>query len=351
MDSESPSARDNVACEISRQTSTPRNTSPTRPTQNNATALSRSGTLSWQQRPSSRDSNSSRHRPISGLSTELAPSRAPEPLTPERSEQLSRTEIAQSLGSKDPAWFRQTADRGIGSAAFRRNQDDPVQDTVSVGDRMRLPGMSRQSTAEPEKSPLPDGGRQRADSPAQDGSSQGSGRLDDHFKPSLSNSAATRSPLPLYSSQRLMPSESHAQDESSVRPIELFQQSKASSDRPPSPTKGLGGFVQSAMMKRSDSVNKRWSTQAVSGLKRGDSIAGQRGTLGTLAPVPLTRGGSPPREVNSSPDPPSSPGTYSRPTSSHSTSTVSQRPLAPSQRSTTEPSNGAPPLKLDLDLI
>ena len=216
---------------------------------------------------------------------------------------------------------------------------------------MRLPGMSRQSTAEPDKSSLADAGRQRANSPVQDGASQGAGRLDDRSKPSFSTSAAIRSPVPLSSSQRLMPSESDAQDESPVLPTDFFQQSKALSDRPPSPTKGLGGFVQSAMMKRSDSVNKRWSTQAASGLKRGDSIAGQRGALGTLAPVPLTRGGSLPREVNSSPDPPSSPGTYSRPTSSHSTSTVSQRPFAPSQRDATEPSNGAPPLKLDLDSI
>lgn len=44
-------------------------------------------------------------------------------------------------------------------------------------------------------------------------------------------------------------------------------------DRSPSPTKGLGGFVQSAMLKRSDSINKRWSVQASQGLSRGNSIA------------------------------------------------------------------------------
>ncbi|KAF2396273.1 hypothetical protein EJ06DRAFT_551667 [Trichodelitschia bisporula] len=31
--------------------------------------------------------------------------------------------------------------------------------------------------------------------------------------------------------------------------------------RPPSPTKGMGGFVESAMLKRADSVSKRWSQQ------------------------------------------------------------------------------------------
>ena len=44
-------------------------------------------------------------------------------------------------------------------------------------------------------------------------------------------------------------------------------------DRSSSPTKGLGGFVQSAMLKRSDSINKRWNAQAAAGLKRGDSIS------------------------------------------------------------------------------
>ena len=348
MDSGSPIARDHVTSELSRQM--PRNASPTRSTQNNAAGLSRSSTLSWQQRPSSRDSNSSRARPLSGLSTEFAPPRAPESSDPERIEKFSRTEIAQSLASKDPTWFRQTADRGTGSAAFRRNQEDPTRDTMSAGDKLRLPGMSREPTAEPEQSPLPDAERQRAVSPEQDSSGQGAGRPNDRFKPSHSTPTATRSPVPLFSSQRLMPSESDIQDEASERPIEVApSQSKSPSDRPPSPTKGLGGFVQSAMMKRSDSVNKRWSTQAASGLRRGDSIAGQRGTLGTLAPVPLTRGGSPPRETSPSLGPSLSPSTYSRPSSSHSTTTVSQRPFVASQHDTPQPVHATASSKLDLD--
>ena len=57
-------------------------------------------------------------------------------------------------------------------------------------------------------------------------------------------------------------------------------------DRPLSPTKGLGGFVQSAMLKRSDSVNKRWSAQAGPGLNRGNSIASNRiGYEGPRYPV------------------------------------------------------------------
>jgi hypothetical protein len=42
-----------------------------------------------------------------------------------------------------------------------------------------------------------------------------------------------------------------------------------------SPTKGMGGFVQSAMMKRSDSVNKRWSAN-ITGINRQNSTASNR---------------------------------------------------------------------------
>ena len=249
-------------------------------------------------------------------------------------------------------WFRQTADRGVGSAAFRRNQEDPLRETIPTGDKMRLPGMARESTVEPEKPSLPDSVAQRAASLLQDGSSQDASRTHDRFKSSNAAPAATRPPLPLSSSQKLTPPEADIQEELSERPAELLPlPSKALSDRPPSPTKGLGGFVQSAMMKRSDSVNKRWSTQAAPGLKRGDSIAGHRGTLGNFAPVPLTRGASPPRETNLSLGPPSSPSTHSRPSSSHNTNTASQKPFVPLQRDTFEPVNGAASLKLDLNAI
>ncbi|RCI14540.1 hypothetical protein L249_6583 [Ophiocordyceps polyrhachis-furcata BCC 54312] len=45
--------------------------------------------------------------------------------------------------------------------------------------------------------------------------------------------------------------------------------------RSTSPTKGVGGFVQSAMMKRNDSV-KRWSVTSPPGLTRADSVAANR---------------------------------------------------------------------------
>jgi Domain of unknown function (DUF4045) len=221
-----------------------------------------------------------------------------------------------------------------------------MQETVSMGDRMRLPGMSRESTTEPEKSPPPDPTRYRTTSPIQDDSSQSASRPDDHFKPSYSSAGVRRSAIPFSNSPTLMPSESNTPDE---LPEGLPAQSKAMSDRPPSPTKGLGGFVQSAMMKRSDSVNKRWSTQAAPGLKRGDSVAGHRGTLGNLAAVPLTRGGSPPRESKSSLTLESAPSSYSRPGSSHSTTTGSEKPSTASQHRTSDLGIDSVSCKLDLN--
>ena len=47
-------------------------------------------------------------------------------------------------------------------------------------------------------------------------------------------------------------------------------------DRPSSPAKGYGSFVQSAMAIRSNSVNKRLSAQSKSGHSRGNSIASNR---------------------------------------------------------------------------
>ncbi|KAI3337259.1 hypothetical protein HD806DRAFT_518164 [Xylariaceae sp. AK1471] len=56
----------------------------------------------------------------------------------------------------------------------------------------------------------------------------------------------------------------------------LGRTSPTRAERPLSPTKGAGGFVQSALMKRSDSVSKRWNVQSPKGLQRADSVASSR---------------------------------------------------------------------------
>ena len=49
-------------------------------------------------------------------------------------------------------------------------------------------------------------------------------------------------------------------------------------ERSTSPTKGMGGFVQSAMLKRNESVSKRWSAQTHTGLSRQNSFIGNSNT-------------------------------------------------------------------------
>lgn len=300
-----------------------------------AVPLARAGTLSWQQRPSSRGSTGSRSRPLSMIASENNAARSPRasavPLTG-NDESMSKSQIAQSLGSRDPSWFRQTQDRGSGSAAFRKNQVEDTPEPISSTGLMRLPGMSRENTVEPEGSTSPPPASVRSDSIFGNGSLQGI------FKgPNISDSGSTssnsiRSPLPTMSSQRFEPpssdstSTSGADDSFSIGRTLAMSPSQGRisperMDRPASPTKGLGGFVQSAMLKRSDSVNKRWSTQGGPGLSRGNSIAsnmsgygGSRYPTGGITPLAESRPSSISRE--------GSPRPNSRPTSSHSSATV-----------------------------
>ena len=114
----------------------------------NATTLSRSGTLSWQQRPLSRGSGSVRNRPFAtSRSPVRAPTESPKAAVelPEQPE-LSRQDIAASLGARDPSWFKQTQDRGLGSAAYRKSQHDDVGADALVGRSMMLPGLASSKT-------------------------------------------------------------------------------------------------------------------------------------------------------------------------------------------------------------
>ncbi|EFQ96123.1 hypothetical protein PTT_02837, partial [Pyrenophora teres f. teres 0-1] len=142
----SPPAQDVAARADDTQPTTLEDVEPKKPA-TSAAALGRSGTLSWKQRPQS----GSIRRPLSVASR--SPERPSTTNTTEPSEpdlNPSRSSIAASLGAKDPAFFRQSADGGRGSAAFRKSQDDTASDADSVSARRQLPGMSRDSTVEPE---------------------------------------------------------------------------------------------------------------------------------------------------------------------------------------------------------
>ena len=292
---------------------------------------SRSGTLSWQQRPTSRGLTGPRARPLSQIAAENRTSRSPrsseEP--PSISELgMSRDQIAESLSSKDPTWFRQTHERGQGSAAYRRNQDESASDTASLTTSMPLPGMSRDSNVEPERQASPASESIRSISPSRTDSIRGGSTRQSKNSPTTSVSSANgiRPLLPIFTEHSFEPlavdPSSQGKDLQLIKGLAMSpSQGRISPerlDRPSSPTKGLGGFVQSAMLKRSDSVNKRWSAQPGPGLSRGNSIASNRG--GFEAPkygIPTLNGprdqvfGTPSREV--------SPIANSRPGSSHST--------------------------------
>ena len=294
--------------------------------QPSSSSLGRSGTLSWQQRPSSRGSTGVKSRPLSVVATEnsrmKSPRGTPDPETSPDAD-MSRSQITQSLGSKDPSCFKQTQDRGLGSVAFRKSQETSKSESWTAHGNLRLPGMSRESTAEPEKEPSP---RPESIPPSQsrEGSMRGSSSWSQRYV-STAGSSVAGSIAPTLSSQKFEPPGSSATrpastDEGFAHEHTLHvshsgRTSPARFDRPASPTKGLGGFVQSAMLKRSDSQNKRWSAQA-GGLSRGNSVISNKS--GYDGSKTMKRGTSPPRDQSRSAlTRESSPDTTARPISSH----------------------------------
>ena len=245
---------------------------------------------------------------------------------------MSRSQISQSLESKDPAWFKQTQDRGLASAAFKRNQDDSSDTAPLIGSKP-LPGMSKESRPDLENRASSPSDFDRSTSPLREGSIRELSRPGHKYSSSTSVASAggIGSPLPTMSSQRLDPpssTNSSIGENASIAPTLAMSPSQGRLspehvDRPASPTKGLGGFVQSAMLKRSDSVSKRWSAQAGPILNRGNSIAsnrngyeGVRYPMGGITSLKDSRPSSMSREHSTE--------TSSRPGSSHSSATLIQ---------------------------
>ncbi|KAI9690432.1 MAG: hypothetical protein M1822_009395 [Bathelium mastoideum] len=324
----------NESAQTSPLQSLPAMPSPTsdtsQPLTGSAASLGRSGTLTWNRRPKSGE----RSRPLSGLGRNTpslpSPSKLPEEAQDEGQGQgTSRSAIAQSLGAKDPSWFRQTADRGVGSVAYRRSQEDSTSSDDIVSGRRGLPGLSRESTAEPEKDASSPSGSVRSTSPSRLGSVRGStwGKINSSQAsqpadgPFEGRTPISSMRMPKFEPPQQNESNSVQEDESSISRSSFVMspsQGRIAPERPASPTKGVGGFVQSAMMKRSDSVNKRWSAQPGSvGLSRHNSTASNRSGYGgnTLAgtnSLPSVEGRPTSLSRGNSTEP------ASRPTSSHS---------------------------------
>ncbi|EHK15632.1 uncharacterized protein TRIVIDRAFT_39161 [Trichoderma virens Gv29-8] len=263
-----------------------------------ATASQRASQLSWQRRTTRSNS-----RPLSVVAARNAAatydSAVEEPPSP--TQPLSKDQIAKSLGSKDASWFRQTADRGADSAAYRRNQveDDDRLDMSSLS--AQLPGMTSESSGE---------------RPASRGENV-LGKLASPFSlnpPSFDNPATERP---------------------KAEPIAPTATGRTSPVRTTSPTKGMGGFVQSAMMKRSDSV-KRWSVASPPALTRPDNMTTHRGSI--------DRGAAPSRPqsmfVRTS-RPTSRPS--SRPTSRHGEKDAKSFETSPRERRPKTPTSMSPP--------
>ncbi|CAJ0553527.1 Ff.00g120390.m01.CDS01 [Fusarium sp. VM40] len=267
-------------------------------TKSATTPPTRYSALSWQRRPNSRGGPT---RPLSMLATQNATQRSfigsqdpPAPAPVSATEQtFSKDQIAQSLGSKDPSWFRQTADRGANSAAYRKNhvEDTDRLDMATV--KAQLPGMSAE---EPKSSP-----------PVEE--------------------PATPTKMRLATPPTLNPPGFDAGDDKPLGdrlPSPGRMSPTRSNSRSNSPTKGMGGFVQSAMMKRSDSV-KRWSVTGPPGLTRANSIQSNQGGGLSVNPRPqsMAQPGS------------TTPGS-SRPTSRHGESDNEVTPKAPTIDTTIE---------------
>lgn len=250
-------------------------TEPESPRTVPAMSRSRAGTLSWQQRPSSRDfANRS-----PGSTSPTRSSHLRNASTASDGNQMSRASIALSLSSKDPSWFRQTADRGLESPAYLKSEERS-ESQVDLSPSRQLPAMSHEPTIEPEKVEKTEG---NSPSRPQTASTVGESNMSNRYSSVSPASPATGlgSPVAITEAPKLEPSaqtETLA-DEPALPPSPTQRRMSPERARSTSPTKGLGGFVQSAMMRRSDSVSKRWSAQLPQGLSRSNSVVSNRNSV------------------------------------------------------------------------
>ncbi|CAG8971585.1 hypothetical protein HYALB_00009234 [Hymenoscyphus albidus] len=184
-----------------------------KPTSPSSAMPSRNSPLSWQRRPSTQSSDPSKSRPLSRGAMENA-ARSPktpsprEPISAPAEATPSREQIAQSLSDKDPSWFRQIADRGMNSPAYRRTQveDDARSDHGQNSPRVPMPGMLREVSLE---KPAEDS-TSRPSSPRRNTIHGGSPKRGSYHSHSKSVVGLFGSPVPMVGAQRLDPPESNS---------------------------------------------------------------------------------------------------------------------------------------------
>lgn len=223
-------------------------------------------------------------------------------------------------------------------------QDTPIEEPKAepLYDAKRKGSEAEERTDLEKENGHPDTTDEQSPPPSRAGSSFADSSRGNRYSSISSVSTATGlgSPLPLSSAQKFEPPKADGGLDSQTSPT---SPRRLSPERSTSPTKGLGGFVQSAMLRRSDSVSKRWSAQLPSGLNRGGSFASNRNSFAAPSNTDISTTPKMSRE-GSSPSP-------QRPTSSHSEATTvgqpkdDERPTTPSVPGRSE-SASRPPFPL-----
>lgn len=276
------------------------------------TLRSRTGTLSWQQRPSSRDFGGSRSFLPASPSRETRWGTMSNASNNENG--VSRNPLTSSSPSRESSTLRQTEAE---NTATQDKQDqepkaEPVNDPkFKDSETQELPEEPAESRKE---NVQPDTTDERSPPPSRTSSSFANSSLGNRYSSTSSVSTATGlgSPLPLSNATKFEAPNPDGGPESQITSPPSPR--RRSPERSASPTKGLGGFVQSAMLRRSDSVSKRWSAQLPSGLSRDNSFASNRNSFAAPSNTELATTPKSSREGSSV--------SNERPTSSHSEATT-----------------------------
>ncbi|KAJ5519840.1 Small GTPase superfamily ARF/SAR type [Penicillium fimorum] len=243
---------------------------------------SRAGTLSWQQRPSSRDF---------GVSPSGSPTRSPTRASHLRNlstasdgNTQSRLQFGFPRPSKEAPVLPPSPDRGAGSLSYS-GKEEQTDGHTDVGAGHQEPEVAESSTELDKLEAV----EERSLSPPRTGSRDSN--MSHRFSVSSVSATGLGSPVHLTETPKLEPRQNDSFEESVPSPTQRRMSPERS--RSTSPTKGLGGFVQSAMMRRSDSVSKRWSAQIPQGLGRSNSIVSNRSSVAgpslSETPPPLGR--------------------------------------------------------------
>ncbi|KAL2843132.1 hypothetical protein BJY01DRAFT_235790 [Aspergillus pseudoustus] len=280
---------------------------------------SRAGTLSWQQRPTSRDLSGNRAFFSTSPSRETRWRDQSNASTDEPG--VLRSPLASLPVSRESSSLRHPEDER--APALEKQVEEQKEDCI-VETKVNESEVENRAELDKENTPIAE---ERSPPPSRASSTLPDSSMGYRYSSVSSVSTATGlgSPIPLSGAQKFEPP--RPDDGAEGQTVSPTSPRRLSPERSTSPTKGLGGFVQSAMLRRSDSISKRWSAQLPSGRSRGDSFASNRNSfaapsnMDVFSTPKLSREGSSLSPV--------------RPTSSHSEATIvhqtkeSKRPATP----------------------